>query len=79
LSIGDFQYQDDGTAPRYTHDIAMAECKHTHLVCKDCGTTIKRKEERSTCEIAGNYPQTPRLSRHSKQHLTTMADVGVHP
>ena len=32
--------QDDGTARRYTHDIAMAECKHEHCVCRDCGATV---------------------------------------
>ena len=31
---------DDGTARRYTHDIAIAQCSHVHLVCKDCGAVI---------------------------------------
>ena len=31
---------DDGTGRRYTHDIAIAQCSHMHLVCKDCGATI---------------------------------------
>ena len=32
---------NDGTARRYTHDIAIAQCSHAHLACKDCGATVE--------------------------------------
>lgn len=36
---------DDGTARLYTHEIAIAQCSHAHLVCKDCGAMIKHTNE----------------------------------
>ena len=38
---------DDGSARLYTHELAIAQCSHTHLICKDCGAIIKHthKEE----------------------------------
>jgi Fe2+ or Zn2+ uptake regulation protein len=32
---------DDGTARRYMHELAIAQCSHAHLVCKDCGVVIQ--------------------------------------
>jgi Fe2+ or Zn2+ uptake regulation protein len=37
---------DDGRARQYTHELAVANCAHKHVVCKDCGTIITGKEER---------------------------------
>ena len=32
---------DDGSARLYTHELAIAQCDHAHLVCKDCGAVIE--------------------------------------
>jgi len=34
----------DGSARLYAHDIAMAQCSHAHLVCKDCGAVVENRE-----------------------------------
>lgn len=31
---------EDGSARRYTHELAVAQCGHHNLVCKDCGAVI---------------------------------------
>ena len=30
----------DGTT-LYTHELAIAQCSHVHLVCKDCGAVVE--------------------------------------
>ena len=34
---------DDGTARLYTHEIAIAKCTHSHLICKDCGAIVQHR------------------------------------
>jgi Fe2+ or Zn2+ uptake regulation protein len=31
---------EDGSARRYTHELAVAQCGHKNLVCKDCEAVI---------------------------------------
>ena len=31
---------EDGSARRYTHELAVAQCSHQHLICKDCGASL---------------------------------------
>jgi hypothetical protein len=33
-------FSTDGDARRYTHDLAIAECSHRHLVCQECAASI---------------------------------------
>ena len=32
---------EDGSAKRYTHRLAIAECAHAHVICKNCGATVE--------------------------------------
>lgn len=32
---------DDGAARLYTHELAIAKCTHSHLICKDCGAVVE--------------------------------------
>jgi len=33
---------EDHSAPLYTHELTIAQCKHEHCVCKDCGAVVAR-------------------------------------
>ena len=33
-------FPEDGSARLYTHELAIAQCSHEHLVCKDCGAVV---------------------------------------
>ena len=46
---------EDGSARLYTHDIAMAQCSHAHLVCKDCGAVVENREAESVHPDAGGH------------------------
>ena len=35
--------QDDGTARKYTHELAIAQCTHSRLVCTHCGATVEQQ------------------------------------
>ena len=35
-------FPDDGSARQYTHELTIAHCTHSHLVCKDCGATVEQ-------------------------------------
>ena len=45
---------EDGSARRYTHELAVAQCTHQHLVCKDCGAVIVDAEIPGPSVIAGH-------------------------
>jgi Fe2+ or Zn2+ uptake regulation protein len=34
---------EDRSARRYTHELAVAQCSHQHLVCKDCGAVVEEQ------------------------------------
>jgi Fe2+ or Zn2+ uptake regulation protein len=36
---------EDGSARLYTHELAIAQCSHVHLVCKDCGTAVEASSQ----------------------------------
>ena len=49
---------EDGSARLYTHELAIAQCSHTHLVCKDCGAEVGSAEIRLA--KSGISTQNPR-------------------
>ena len=45
---------NDGSARLYTHELAIAQCTHQHLFCKDCGAVIVDAELTGPSVIAGH-------------------------